>query len=194
MAGERMQDFIPEEERTTPADGIVAPPAAGIPVDTKPVKQAGMSLIKTMIEEQNADVSFITKLIALELACTTEELQDLKNDESLKYSPQTMNMRMRPITERIKALRELARTLTESDALSKRDVLNFDGPKFQYAVRALLGFFSDAITTAGYDASARNAILKSFRTISGQREEALRRDIERLDGSAIAAQTPKSED
>ena len=191
----RSQDFIPEDDRVVPADSVaITPPAEGVPVVVKPVKAAGMTLIKNMIEEQSTDISFITKLIALELACTTEELQNLKDDDTLKYSPQSMNMKMRPITERIKALRELARTLTESDALSKRDILNFDGPKFQYAVRALIGFFSDAITQAGYDQSARNAILKSFRTISGQREEALRRDIERLDGFAIAAQTPKSED
>jgi hypothetical protein len=184
----RTVDFSPEDN-TIPVKVTV------IPEDVKAqLKASGMSLIKSMIEEQNSDISFINRLIALELACATEDLQNLRTDPSLQYTPQAMQQSMRVITERIKGLRELARTLSESDALSKRDALNFDGPKFQYAVRALIGFFSDAITAAGYDASARNAILKSFRTISGQREESLRRDIERLDGSAIASQTPKSEE
>ena len=78
---------------------------------------ARMVEILGLINDPNQAVSDINRLVAGELASVTKEMTELS---------QTNGYRIKFLSERIKALRELSKTLAESEALSKKDILNFD--------------------------------------------------------------------
>jgi hypothetical protein len=131
-----------------------------------------------LIDDPIGDVSVITRMIAREIAIVNEQLSQVQADPNQTW-------RLRPLVEQIKALRELSKTLQEGDALSKKDVLNFDGPKFQYVLREITIILKESVKEAGMDDDAVIAVLKAFRSLMATRESSLRTEVNRLDSAAF---------
>ncbi len=71
------------------------------------------------------------------------------------------------LTDRIKALRALKRTLMEGVALSKQDLLNLDGPKFKFVLETMIRLFDQALLDAGMeDSLAQNVMLQFGQLLS----------------------------
>jgi hypothetical protein len=131
-----------------------------------------------LIDDPTGDVSVITRLIAREIAIVNEQLSQVQVDPNQTW-------RLRPLVEQIKALRELSKTLQEGDALSKKDVLNFDGPKFQYVLREITVVLKKSVKEAGMGDDTVIAVLKAFRSLMATRESDLRTEVNRLDSAAF---------
>lgn len=134
--------------------------------------------IVAMIQDPNTDLAAVYKKIALQIAYLSVELSTNRRDPSTQYT-------LKSITDQIKALRELTHTLTESDEVAKRDVLNFDGPKFQYVLREIVDTFKRSLKEAGIDASITDNLLRIYRDKMAVKELELRRDLARFDSLPI---------
>jgi hypothetical protein len=88
------------------------------------------------------------------------------------------------LTSRMKALRELQRTLMEGEALTKRDVLDLDGPKFKFARAEIVRLFERALMDAGIDGSHAQSVMVRFDDLRTENDEALRRDLNVIGGYA----------
>lgn len=89
---------------------------------------------------------------------------------------------VKPLAEQVKALRELSKTLVEAEALSKRDILNFDGPKFQFVLGELVKLYKKSLIQASMTESQANDVLKLFRDLLAVYEPVLRKETDRITG------------
>ena len=135
-------------------DGYVRPPSQ-------------MQRIIELIEDtETTDLQEINRLIAREIA--------------LALADPTTPWTTRTATEKIKALRELARTMQDGETLSKRDFLNFDGPKFRYVLGELVQVFRSSLKSSGQSEDVVNHTLRIFRDQLKEREMDLRKETERV--------------
>lgn len=135
-----------------------------------------MGDILEMIEVPETPVSEINRVIAGEIAAATGEIASLEQSSGYK---------LKFLMEQVKALRELSKTLSEAEVLSKKDILNFDGPKFQYVYQELIGIFKKSIKDAGMTEDQANTVLRNFRDMMAQKEPELRKSTEKIDSSFI---------
>jgi ribosome-binding ATPase YchF (GTP1/OBG family) len=129
--------------------------------------------ILEMIEDPEMALSEINKKIAMEIAYISADMAESASD-SLKA------FRVKALSEQVKALRELAKTLTEAEQLSKRDILNFDGPKFQFVLSEIVKLFKKALIQANLTESQSNDVLKLFRDLLALYEPVLRKETDRI--------------
>jgi hypothetical protein len=131
--------------------------------------------LKQKLEDPNFPVHELSRLISLELVSLAQEMADIENDPSMQF-------KMKGYDLQVKNLRELAKSITETDVLSKRDVLQFDGPKFQYVFKEIIAMFKKSLKDAGVNESLTVNILKHFGDIMRMKESDLRRETEKITG------------
>jgi len=112
----------------------------------------------------------VHRLIAVETALVTRAMgEDKDNSDAATV--------LKEGAARVKALRALANAVEKVDSLTKRDELNFDGPKFKFVFDELLQYFEDAAK----EALGKNCgdlvlrIMKTFRDVIAMKEAELRR-------------------
>ena len=112
----------------------------------------------------------VHRLIAVEIALVTRGMGDRKDNSDAATV-------LKEGAARVKALRALAGAVEKVDPLTKRDVLNFDGPKFQFVFDELLSYYDQAVKeTLGKPGEAMaQQIIKNFRDIIARKEADLRR-------------------
>lgn len=130
-----------------------------------------------MIEDPDKPVSEINRIIAGEIAVCTGTISTLE---------QASGYKLKFLTENVKALRELSKTLSESEVLSKKDTLNFDGPKFQFVFQELIGTFRKAAKDTGFTEDQINSLLRNFRDQMAQREPELRKQTDKVDSTTFS--------
>lgn len=130
-------------------------------------------IIEMLENPQETDLERITRLISIEIAYA------LTNPKA-EYNS-------RLIQERVKALRELAKTLQEGDTLSKKDFLNFDGPKFKYVLQELVLLFKGSLKSAGLPEETQNHVLRVFRDHLSHREGDLRSETAKVTTESLFA-------
>lgn len=130
------------------------------------------------IQEKLADAKFpaaeIVRLILEEFVLVIEEMVECGRDGSAA--------RLKSCAGQVTALCALQRLVERADACSKKDVLNFDGPKFQFVFARLVALFKEAIEQAmgkGHEAWSQS-ILKHFRDLVAMNEHDLRKETERI--------------
>ena len=133
--------------------------------------------IRDMIEDPNQGVAEINRNIAGEIASVTADISCIEQSSAYK---------LKFFTEQIKALRELSKTLSESEVLSKKDILNFDGPKFQYVFQEIVGVVRKSAKESGLSEDQINAMLRSFRDTMSLKEPELRKQTEKVDSSFVS--------
>lgn len=146
-----------------------------IPPPTDEAASTTMEDILVLLKDPEAPASDISRLIALELGSTINQISLLQEA--------TSGFKLKFLKEQVKALRELSRTLFESETMSKKDVLNFDGPKFAFVFQELTGYFKKALTESGITEDQSNAVLRQFRDIVSQKEVELRKQCDRIESS-----------
>lgn len=138
-----------------------------VPQETKRPSAAGAIL--AAISDPTVSIGDSSRLITIEIASVYSEVAKLADDP--------MNTsRLRSLNDQCKMLRELQKSLSESDSLSKKDVLSFDGPKFSFVLVQIFNFFKKALTDAGVEDAFAQNIMKQFSDILKMNEEKLRRD------------------
>jgi hypothetical protein len=132
--------------------------------------------ISDMIDDPTVAVSDINRMIARELATVTADITNLS---------QTTGYRLQFFKEQVKALRELAKTLAESETLSKKDSLNFDGPKFQFVFIEMMSLFGKVLKETGIMEDQINLILRNFKDAMALKEPDLRKQTDKIDSSFV---------
>jgi hypothetical protein len=77
----------------------------------------------------------------------------------------------------MKALRELQRTLMEAEVLSRRDLLDLDGPKFTFLLAEIVRLFEQALMDAGIDGSHAQSVMVRFDDLLEENGKNLRREL-----------------
>ena len=136
-----------------------------------------MEEILDLIEDPLKPVSDINRIIAQEIASVTGEMALLTQTNAYKLTI---------LKEQVRALRELAKTLVENEVLSKKDILNFDGPKFQYVFQEITSSFKKSMKDSGITKASTNEVLRNFRDIMAAKEVELRKATERVESTFIS--------
>jgi hypothetical protein len=143
-------------------------------VITQPVpKQAKSNNILLALSDPNMPIGETSRLITIEIASVYAEMTQIEEDP-------TNRMKMKSLHDQARLLRELQKSLTESDILSKKDILSIDGPKFQFVFLEIMGYFKTAIKEAGFDEAASTNIIRQFEDIVRINEEKLRKDVDKI--------------
>lgn len=169
--------MVTEESFEIGGDGTVAQSrrvAAPVPVAGDEPDTTGIDQITQMIVDPESDLADIMRLIALEIARTMKQMTAADPLQRGSASPRELN-------DRIKAYRELQKTLTESDQLSKKDTLNLDGPKFKYVFVALVGFFKAALQNSGVDDELTQNTMLQFADLVRTNDESMRRELSKIE-------------
>lgn len=130
--------------------------------------------LRTKLEDPNFPIHELLRLISLEIVSISQQMSECENDPSLQY-------KMKGYNDQIKGLRELAKSVTETDLASKKDTLNFDGEKFKYVFSEIIGAMHKAIKDAGCEDSLKTSIMKHFGDIMRMKESDLRRDVLKIE-------------
>lgn len=156
-----------ELDLSTPKPGVFTGVDSGQPAPPSQISR----ILELIDNPESIDLPEINRLIAREIAVTL-------SDPSTSWNTRTAN-------EKIKALRELAKTLLEGDNLSKKDFLNFDGPKFRYVLGELVQVFRSSLKSSGQSDDTINHTLRIFRGQLAEREADLRKETERVNSDSL---------
>jgi hypothetical protein len=141
------------------------------------VRRERLEVIRERISDVNYDPAEASRLIAVEIASVAEDLNDCLGGGPLD------SLRLKVYDQQLKALRELGKQLTDADFLSKKDVLNFDGPKFQFVLETIVDNFKVAMKEAGVPEDLRTSIMKHYRDRMQTSEVTIRKETARIDSS-----------
>ena len=131
--------------------------------------------IRECITDANYDPSAASRLIAIEIARVAEDLGECDGVNPMD------TVKLKIYEQQLRALRELGKQLTDADTLSKKDVLNFDGEKFQYVLSVIVNNFLQALKEAGVPEDLRASIMKHYRDKMQTDEAKIRKDTQAVD-------------
>ena len=136
-----------------------------------------LEIIREKITDENYDPAEASRLIAVEMARVTEDLSDCFGDGPMD------SLKLKIYDSQLKALRELGKQLNEADTLSKKDILNFDGPKFSFVLGVIVDSFVEAMKEAGLQEDLRNSVMKHYRDRMQVNEAVIRKDTAKIDSN-----------
>jgi len=131
--------------------------------------------IAGMIADRNQPVWITSRKICGEMAATIRQLQMPVGHCQRHVAAKTK------LKSRMRALRELQRTLLENEASSTRDVLDQDGCKLKFVVGEILRLFQQALRDAGVDDLQAQNIMVYFGDLRRASEAALRREVAQIE-------------
>jgi hypothetical protein len=158
-----------------PENGV-ALPAAAAPAAPEMDKY---DEILEKIENPNCPVADVSRLISIEIAKATRDMAKLIGP----VADPTMAWKSKAYAEHIKALRELSKQLSETDVLSKKDVLNMEGPKFGYVMHEIAKLYKKALKEAGCEVALVENAMRHFADSVSMETERIRREMEKIDSS-----------
>ena len=130
--------------------------------------------IAAMIADRNLPTWITSRRICGEMAATIRQLQMPVGFLKRRNTQTHLNNRM-------KALRELQRTLVENEVRSTGDVLDPDGRKFKSVFGEILELFQQALRDAGVDDLQAQNIMVCFGDLRRASEAALRREVAQIE-------------
>ncbi len=145
-------------------------------------RESRLPEIREKIADASSPASEIMRLIHEELVLVIQEMVEYETDAAA--AP-----KLKSCVGQVTALCALQKLVQTFDASSKQDVLNFDGPKFQFVFARLVALFKQAVEQAlgkGHDTWSQS-IMMHFRDLVAMNERDLRRETERI-GAAGAHQ------
>jgi hypothetical protein len=126
--------------------------------------------IRDQISDPATDPADISRAIAVEIAYVAG---NMVSSETIMATTQ-----LKAFSEQVKALRELGKQLTDAEILSKKDILNFDGPKFAFVLETVVNMFVKSMKEAGCAEDMRTSILKHYRDEMQMNEARIRKDTQ----------------
>jgi hypothetical protein len=177
---------------TLPADVIqeAPPPALHDAVAQTEHKFPGVqphaSMLPAILEkihDPNYPLAEVNRLIAIEIAFVTQEMSRLRGD--VERGNHTETFLQKSYEQQVKALQALEKSLTSTDILSHRDILNFDGPKFTWLFGEIVNSFKKACQDAlGKDGESMvQSIMKHWRDETAMCEAEWRSGVEKIDST-----------
>jgi hypothetical protein len=136
--------------------------------------------IARMIADRHAPIWMISRRIAREMANTIKH-------SKMPVKPFQHRGPQVELNSRMKALRNLQRTLMESEGLSKRDQLDLDGPKFRFFLAEIVRLFEQALRDAGADRIQVERVMARFDALLEENDETLRRDLNMIGAPEMRA-------
>jgi hypothetical protein len=131
------------------------------------------------IENPNCPVADVSRLISIEIAKATRDMARLIGP----VADPTMAWKFKPYAEHIKALRELSKQLSETEVLSRKDMLNIDGPKCQFLLREIAKLYKKALKEAGCEISLIENAIRHFADLVSVDQERIRRELDKIESS-----------
>lgn len=176
-------DKVPSADLPEGVEAVVPPAfrdAGGIPVEL-PKRQSMLPMILEKIHDPNYPLEEVNRLIAIEIAGVAQDMGTLRRQA--ERTDFTEHFLQKCYDQQIKALAALEKSLTNTDIQRHRDILNFDGPKFQYAFGEFVNWFKLACQQAlGRDNETMvQSIMKHYRDIAAMGEAELRSATEKID-------------
>jgi hypothetical protein len=153
-------------------------PEAKAAADSDRLQNVQFEVIAKMISDRNAPVWTISRVIAREMATTIKQA---------KTPVRPFQRQQVDLNSRMKGLRELQRTLLESEGLSKRDQLDLDGPKFRFVFAEIIRLFGQSLMDAGADRFQVESIMVRFDNLLKENDETLRRDLNMIGAPEMRA-------
>ncbi len=147
------------------------------PVPSDRERESKLDHIIALINDPETPPGPIKRLIASEIATVNRLMIKYGNDVSILEG-----LKIKALSEQVKALRELGKEVEEADIMSRKDFLNWEGKKFRYAIDEYREGAVEAMREAKLDESTINSILNHWRDIMAQREQDIRRAIDKLEG------------
>jgi hypothetical protein len=135
--------------------------------------------IINLIQDPTTPLGEIKRRIAVELAYTSKALAMLSGELNTMGSMDIM--RVKALESQVKAFRELGKELTEADILSKKDFLNFDGPKLAYVLEEYRQGAIDVLKKIGIDEGTTQQFLRQWRDLMMEREPQIRRTTDKVE-------------
>jgi len=133
-----------------------------------------LDTIAKMIGDQNAPAGAICRLIAGGIVDVYKRMRPTGTPLFKRlFTPQQLN-------DRVRAYRQLQRTLIEAEAHSIRDELNMDGPKFKFVYGEIVNLFQRALRDAGVPDKLAQTILLQFGESVEANDSNLRRDLNQI--------------
>jgi hypothetical protein len=160
-----------EQEITISDDGVLAVAALA---NSSEDASRGVAHIRELVEDPDVPVATISRLIGLEIV---DLLQKMTASDPLTRGRYTQ----RDLNDQVKAFRELQKTLTESDLLSRKDTLNMDGPKFQYVFSEIVGWMVKALEDTKMDSAISASVMTHFRDIAQRNEPEVRKALNKME-------------
>lgn len=139
-------------------------------------RDSKLSEIRRLIIDETTPPAKIKRLIAEEIASISMLMIKYGNDVSI-----IEGLKVKVFETQVKALRELGKEIMEADMLSHKDFLNMSGKKFKYALGQYTEGCKEAMRMVKLDDTTINSILSHWRDIMAEKEEDIRREIEKLD-------------
>jgi hypothetical protein len=158
------------ESLTVDTDGTVV----HTPVLSERERTSRIDEIIVMIHDPDAPLAPIKRLIGEELATVNRAIM-LCGEDVMDA------VKVKILDSQIKALRELGKELMESDVLSKKDFLNFDGVKLGFVLGEYMQGAVDTLKKIGIDDSTAQQFLRQWRDLMLEREPQIRRSTEKLE-------------
>jgi hypothetical protein len=154
-------------------DGLVS----ATPIPTEQERESKLDEIIKRIDDPDTPLAPIKRLIAVEIATVSRLMIHFGNDITLLEG-----LKIKALDSQVKALRELGKELMESDVLSKKDFLNFEGAKLAFVLDEYRQGATAALKKMNIDDTAIQGFLRLWRDLMLEREPAIRRAVEKVDG------------
>src|SRR5271168_984539 len=139
-----------------------------------PNRESKLPEILDKIKDPKVSVAEVTRLIAVEMTLITQDMRTCESEGAAVF-------KLKSCMAQIRALRAVAEAAKEADAWTKRDVFDFDGPKFQYVFGEFSKEFKKAaLTVLRDDTSTVKSIMMHLRDNLAMRDEEIRRETEKI--------------
>jgi len=149
-----------------------------------PERLSMLPQILEKIHDPNFPLAEVNRLIAIEIAFIAQEMARLRGE--VKHGNHSETFLQKSYEQNIKALAQLEKSLTSTDILSHRDILNMDGPKFTWLFAEIVNSFKKASQDAlGRDNETMvQSIMKHWRDELAMRESDWRTGVEKINSKA----------
>jgi hypothetical protein len=141
-------------------------------------RESKLDYILELINDPETPPGPIKRLIAAEIASVNRLMIRYGNDVSILEG-----LKIKALSEQVKGLRELGKEVMEADVIGRKDILNWEGKKFRYAIDEYREGAKQAMREAGLDDSTMNSVLNHWRDIMSAREQDIRRAIDKMDNT-----------
>jgi hypothetical protein len=125
-----------------------------------------------MMDDPDVPVADISRQIAKEMASVYDMMRE--PDPLIRRS-------QKELTEQVRVLQSIQKSLSDGEAQSRRDVLNFDGPKFAYVYKEIVGLFRKSMLDQNLDSGTVQNVMLQFTDLIKAAEEGIRRELSNMD-------------
>lgn len=138
--------------------------------------------ILAMLGDPEATPEDINKEVALETFRVQRMLVEMSG-----RTTESDKQKFRQIRERAKNLKDAQKLVSDMAAQSRRDVLDFESPKFQYFFDEFMKLIKQAGQEAGIDQITMKTMWKNLTDLVAKNQERIEREAARIKPSSVTA-------